>query len=149
MLEAARAHGLEAPRQARPAKYEGRRTQDWYKIRSRPARNCHRRFHARRTRLFQLIRCGLYDHGKLVHARASGNRLPREITEDILELEAFIVKKSPFICRTTVKALRDVKWIKPELVARSKFLDIHTRTDYARTRFYRLSFRQESQGLRP
>jgi bifunctional non-homologous end joining protein LigD len=124
MLEAARANGLEGIlAKRRSSKYEGRRNQDWLKIKV----NWRQEFviggftHGERDYFSSLV-LGLYDHGKLVHAGQVGTGFNDKSLRDIYaRIEPLIVKKSPF--SGTVKALRDVTWLKPELVAEIKFLE--------------------------
>jgi bifunctional non-homologous end joining protein LigD len=124
MLEAARAHGLEGIlAKRRASKYEGRRNQDWLKIKV----NWRQEFviggftHGERDYFSSLV-LGLYDHGKLVHAGQVGTGFnDKSLREIFARLEPLIIKKSPF--SGAVKALRDVTWVKPELVAEIKFLE--------------------------
>ena len=124
MLEAARAHGLEGIlAKRRTSKYEGRRTQDWYKIKveTRQEFVIGGFTHGERDYFSSLV-LGLYDHGKLVHAGQVGTGFNDKSLKDIYSrIEPLITKKSPF--SGTVKALRDVTWVKPELVAEIKFLE--------------------------
>ena len=124
MLEAARAHGLEGiVAKRRDSKYEGRRSRDWMKIKVVSSDD----FviggftHGERDYFSSLV-LGLYDHGKLVHAGQVGTGFNEKSLRDIYsKLEPLINKKSPFT--GPVKALRDVTWVKPELVAEIKFLE--------------------------
>ena len=124
MLEAARAHGLEGIlAKRRASKYEGRRNQDWLKIKV----NWRQEFviggftHGERDYFSSLV-LGLYDHGKLVHAGQVGTGFnDKSLREIYARIEPLITKKSPF--SGTVKALRDVTFLKPELVAEIKFLE--------------------------
>jgi len=124
MLEAARAHGLEGiVAKRRDSKYEGRRSRDWQKIKVTTSDD----FviggftHGEREYFSSLV-LGLYDHGKLTHAGQVGTGFNEKSLKDIYsKLEPLIVKKTPFT--GTVKALRDVTWVKPELVAEIKYLE--------------------------
>jgi bifunctional non-homologous end joining protein LigD len=124
MLEAARAHGLEGIlAKRRTSKYESRRGQEWFKIKV----NCQQEFviggltHGERDYFSSLV-LGLYDGGKLVHAGQVGTGFNDKSLKDIYSrLEPLITKKSPFT--GSVKALRDVTFVKPELVADIKFLE--------------------------
>jgi bifunctional non-homologous end joining protein LigD len=125
MVEAARAHGLEGiVAKLRDSKYEGRRSRDWLKIKVVTSDD----FviggftHGDRDYFSSLV-LGLYDHGKLVHVGQVGTGFNEKSLRDIYsKLEPLITKKSPF--SGPVKALRDVTWVKPELVAEVKFLEI-------------------------
>ncbi|HUA20248.1 MAG TPA: DNA ligase D [Bryobacteraceae bacterium] len=124
MLEAARAHGLEGiVAKRRDSKYEGRRSRDWIKIKVTNSDD----FviggftHGERDYFSSLV-LGLYDHGKLTHAGQAGTGFNEKSLQDIFaKLEPLIVRKNPF--SGTVKALRDVTWVKPELVAEIKYLE--------------------------
>jgi bifunctional non-homologous end joining protein LigD len=124
MLEAARAHGLEGIlAKRRLSKYEGRRNQDWLKIKveTRQEFVIGGFTHGERDYFSSLV-LGLYDHGKLVHAGQVGTGFNDKSLQEIYSrIEPLIIKKSPF--SGAVKALRDVTWLKPELVAEIKFLE--------------------------
>ena len=125
MLEAARANGLEGiVAKARGSKYEGRRSRDWVKIKViTSGRLRHRRIHARRARLLQLAGAGALRWRQTDSCGASGDGIQREVAQrNLREIEPLITKKSPFT--GTVKALRDVTWMQPELVAEIKYLEI-------------------------
>ncbi len=125
MLEAARAHGLEGiVAKARASKYEGRRSRDWLKIKINTSDD----FviggftHGERDYFSSLV-LGRYDGDKLVHAGQVGTGFNEKSLKEIYsKLEPLITKKSPFT--GPVKALRDVTWVKPELVAEIKYLEI-------------------------
>src|SRR5579871_1330803 len=124
MLEAARAHGLEGIlAKRRDSKYEPRRSRDWLKIKV----NWRQEFviggftHGERDYFSSLV-LGLYDHGKLIHAGQVGTGFnDKSLREIFARLQPLITKKNPF--SGAVKALRDVTWVKPELVAEIKFLE--------------------------
>jgi bifunctional non-homologous end joining protein LigD len=124
MLEAARANGLEGiVAKARSSKYEGRRSREWVKIKVVSSDD----FviggftHGERDYFSSLV-LGLYDGEKLTHAGQVGTGFNEKSLKEIYsKLEPLITKKSPFT--GTVKALRDVTWIKPELVAEIKYLE--------------------------
>jgi bifunctional non-homologous end joining protein LigD len=125
MLEAARGHGLEGiVAKARASKYEGRRSRDWLKIKINSSDD----FviggftHGERDYFSSLV-LGRYDGEKLVHAGQVGTGFNEKSLKEIFsKLEPLIMKKSPFTGK--VKALRDVTWVKPELVAEIKYLEI-------------------------
>jgi bifunctional non-homologous end joining protein LigD len=125
MLEAARANGLEGiVAKTRAGKYEGRRSRDWVKIKVTSSAD----FviggftHGDRDYFSSLV-LGLYDGGKLTHAGQVGTGFNEKSLKEIFaKMEPLIAKKSPFT--GTVKALRDVTWIQPELVAEIKFLEV-------------------------
>jgi bifunctional non-homologous end joining protein LigD len=124
MLEAARANGLEGiVAKARGSKYEGRRSRDWIKVKVISSGD----FviggftHGERDYFSSLV-LGLYDGQKLTHAGQVGTGFNEKSLKEIFDkLEPIIIKKSPFT--GTVKALRDVTWIKPELVAEINYLE--------------------------
>jgi bifunctional non-homologous end joining protein LigD len=125
MLEAARGHGLEGiVAKARSSKYEGRRSRDWLKVKINTTDD----FviggftHGERDYFSSLV-LGRYDGEKLVHAGQVGTGFNEKSLKEIFsKLEPLITKKSPFAGK--VKALRDVTWVKPELVAEIKYLEI-------------------------
>jgi bifunctional non-homologous end joining protein LigD len=127
MLEAARANGLEGiVAKARGSKYEGRRSRDWVKVKVLSSDD----FviggftHGERDYFSSLV-LGLYDGEKLTHAGQVGTGFNEKSLKEIYsKLEPLITKKNPFT--GPVKALRDVTWIKPELVAEIKFLEMTT-----------------------
>jgi bifunctional non-homologous end joining protein LigD len=125
MLEAARSNGLEGiVAKARGSKYEGRRSRDWVKIKVISTGD----FviggftHGERDYFSSLV-LGLYDGQKLTHAGQVGTGFNEKSLKEIYaKIEPLITKKTPFT--GTVKALRDVTWLQPELVAEIKFLEI-------------------------
>jgi bifunctional non-homologous end joining protein LigD len=125
MLEAAKANGLEGiVAKTRTGRYEGRRTRDWLKIKINTTDD----FviggftHGERDYFSSLV-LGRYDGDKLVHTGQVGTGFNEKSLKEIFsKLEPLIVKKSPFT--GSVKALRDVTWVKPELVAEIKYLEI-------------------------
>jgi bifunctional non-homologous end joining protein LigD len=124
MLEAARANGLEGiVAKARGSKYEGRRSRDWIKVKVVSSDD----FviggftHGERDYFSSLV-LGLYDDQKLTHAGQVGTGFNEKSLKEIYsKIEPLIAKKSPFT--GTVKALRDVTWIEPKLVAEVKYLE--------------------------
>jgi bifunctional non-homologous end joining protein LigD len=125
MLEAARANGLEGiVAKARGSKYEGRRSRDWIKVKVVTSDD----FviggftHGERDYFSSLV-LGLYDGQKLTHAGQVGTGFNEKSLKEIYsKIEPLITKKSPFT--GTVKALRDVTWVQPELVAEIKYLEM-------------------------
>jgi bifunctional non-homologous end joining protein LigD len=125
MLEAARANGLEGiVSKARGSKYEGRRSRDWIKVKVVTSED----FviggftHGERDYFSSLV-LGLYDGEKLTHAGQVGTGFNEKSLKEIYsKIEPLITKKSPFA--GTVKALRDVTWVQPELVAEIKYLEM-------------------------
>ncbi|MGP0074741.1 MAG: DNA ligase D [Bryobacteraceae bacterium] len=125
MFEAARANGLEGiVAKARGSKYEGRRSRDWIKIKVTSTGD----FviggftHGERDYFSSLV-LGLYDGQKLTHAGQVGTGFNEKSLKEIYsKIEPLITNKSPF--SGTVKALRDVTWLQPELVAEIKFLEV-------------------------
>jgi bifunctional non-homologous end joining protein LigD len=124
MLEAARANGLEGIlAKRRTSRYESRRGQDWFKIKV----NWQQEFVIGGFTLgerdyFSSLVLGLYSGGKLTHAGQVGTGFNDKSLKYIYsKLEPLITKKNPFV--GSVRALRDVIWVKPELVADIKFLE--------------------------
>jgi bifunctional non-homologous end joining protein LigD len=124
MLEAARQLGLEGIlAKRRGSKYEGRRSPEWVKIKVLSTQD----FviggftHGERDYFSSLV-LGCYERGKLVHVGQAGTGFnDKTLPEIYSRIEPLITKKSPF--SGPVKALRDVTWVKPELVAEIKFLE--------------------------
>jgi bifunctional non-homologous end joining protein LigD len=124
MLEAARANGLEGIlAKRRTSRYESRRGQDWFKIKV----NWQQEFVIGGFTLgerdyFSSLVLGLYNGGKLTHAGQVGTGFNDKSLKYIYsKLEPLITQKTPFV--GSVRALRDVIWVKPELVADIKFLE--------------------------
>ena len=125
MLEAARAHGLEGIlAKRRDSKYEPRRSRDWVKVKVVTTGD----FviggftHGERDYFSSLV-LGVYDRGKFVHVGQVGTGFNEKSLKEIYSaIEPLITKKSPFA--GPVKALRDVTWVKPQLVAEIKYLEV-------------------------
>jgi bifunctional non-homologous end joining protein LigD len=125
MLEAARQLGLEGILAKRAgSKYEGRRSPQWLKIKVVTTED----FviggftHGERDYFSSLV-LGCHEPGKLIHVGQVGTGFnDKSLREIYSKLEPLITKKSPFT--GSVKALRDVTWVKPELVAEIKYLEV-------------------------
>jgi bifunctional non-homologous end joining protein LigD len=124
MLEAARQSGLEgviAKRADSP--YEERRSPDWVKIKATNRQEfviCGFT-HGEREHFSSLV-LGLYQKGKLIHVGQVGTGFTNKSLKEIYgRLEPLITKKSPF--RQAAKALRQITWVKPELVCEVKYLE--------------------------
>ena len=125
MFESARALGIEGIlAKRRDSKYEPRRSRDWVKVKIVTSGD----FviggftHGERDYFSSLV-LGLYENGKLVHVGQVGTGFNDKTLKDIFaRIEPLITKKSPF--GGPVKALRDVTWVKPELVAEIKYLEV-------------------------
>jgi len=125
MLEAARAHGLEGIlAKRRDSKYEPRRSRDWVKVKVVTTGD----FviggftHGERDYFSSLV-LGVYDRGNFLHAGQVGTGFNEKSLKEIYSAIApLTTKKSPFT--GPVKALRDVTWVKPELVAEIKYLEV-------------------------
>jgi bifunctional non-homologous end joining protein LigD len=125
MLEAARAHGLEGIiAKRRDSKYEGRRGGEWLKIKVVSTED----FviggftHGDRDYFSSLV-LGCYQDGRLVHVGQVGTGFNEKSLKEIYtRIEPLITKRSPF--PGGIKALRDVTWVRPELVAEIKYLEV-------------------------
>ena len=125
MLEAASQLGLEGILAKRKgSRYEGRRSPDWLKIKVVSTED----FviggftHGERDYFSSLV-LGCYENGKLVHVGQVGTGFnDKSLLEIYKRIEPLITNKSPFA--GPVKALRDVTWVKPELVAEIKYLEV-------------------------
>ena len=124
MLEAAREMGLEGIlAKRRDSKYEGRRSQNWLKVKA----TSQQEFviggftHGDRDYFSSLV-LGLYEADKLVHAGQVGTGFNEKSLKEIYSrLQPLITDKNPFSGR--VKALRDVTWVRPEMVCQIKYLE--------------------------
>jgi bifunctional non-homologous end joining protein LigD len=106
------------------SKYEGRRSPQWLKIKVVSTED----FviggftHGERDYFSSLV-LGCYERGKLTHVGQVGTGFnDKSLRQIYAKLESLITKKSPFA--GPVKALRDVTWVKPELVAEIKYLEV-------------------------
>ena len=125
MLEAARAHGLEGiVAKRRDSRYEPRRSRDWVKIKVVTTGDfVIAGFTHGEREYFSSLVLGIYDRGKLVHVGQVGTGFNEKSLKAIwARLEPLITKKSPFA--GAVKALRDVTFVQPELVAEIKYLEV-------------------------
>ena len=125
MLEAARQLGLEGiVAKRRSSKYEGRRSPDWLKIKVvSTADFVIGGFTHGEREYFSSLVLGCYEQGKLVHVGQVGTGFnDRSLREIYSRLEPLIAKKSPFA--GSVKALRDVTYVQPQLVAEVKYLEV-------------------------
>ena len=125
MLEAARAHGLEGIlAKRRASKYEPRRSRDWIKIKVVTTGDfVIGGFTHGERQYFSSLVLGVYENGKFVHVGQVGTGFNEKSLKEIYSaIEPRIIQKSPF--GGPVKALRDVTWVKPELVAEIKYLEV-------------------------
>lgn len=127
MLEAARQNGLEGIIAKRiDSKYESRRSPDWVKIKATNEQE----FviagftHGERDYFSSLV-LGTYDDGKLVHVGQVGTGFNERTLRDIYDrMKPLIIDKSPFSGGITNRQGRGITWVKPELVAQIKYLEI-------------------------
>lgn len=125
MLEAARALGLEGiVAKRRDSKYEGRRSSDWLKIKVLSTGDFVIGGYTHGDRdYFSSLVLGCYQRGKLVHVGQVGTGFnDKSLKEIFSKIEPLVVKKSPF--PAGIKALRDVTWVRPEVVAEVKYLEV-------------------------
>ncbi len=125
MLEAARQAGLEGVlAKCVDSPYEGRRSRNWLKIKVTQQQEfviCGFT-HGERSYFSSLV-LGLYENGKLVHVGQVGTGFnDKNIVDVHKRLEPLITDKSPFTKRPG-RMLREVTWVKPELVCQVKFLE--------------------------
>lgn len=125
MLEAARQSGLEGIMAKRlNSKYENRRSRCWLKIKVVNQQEfviCGFT-HGERSHFSSLV-LGLYEGGKLVHAGQVGTGFNDKSLVDIHQkLEPLITDRSPFETKLK-RALRQITWVRPELVCEAKFLE--------------------------
>ena len=108
----------------RSSTYEERRSSNWLKIKITRRLECvvgGYTLPQRGRKLFGSVVLGLYnDKGELIHVGQAGSGFDGNTLASVWkELERRETKKSPFSGK--VEALRDVRWVKPELVAEIKF----------------------------
>ncbi len=127
LFEMARAKGLEGIVAKRRAScYEEHRSRDWLKIKIRHQLECvvggFTRPEGSRTHFGSLV-LGLYDkQGRLIHVGQAGSGFnQKSLSEIMLTLKKLESKKNPFFGE--VEALRQVSWVKPELVAQIEYAE--------------------------
>lgn len=124
MLEAARQMGLEGviAKQAE-SKYESRRSRSWLKLKITGRQEfviCGYTHGERDT--FSSLVLGLYADGKLQWVGNVGTGFDDKTLRDLHKrLKALETPKAPFAKRPVM--LRDVTWVKPELVCECKFVE--------------------------
>ncbi len=127
LFEAARQKGLEGIVAKRKASvYEERRSSNWLKIKITQTLDCvigGYTLPERGRKLFGSVVLGLYDKkGNLIHVGQAGSGFDESTLESVWkELHSREAKKPPFTGK--VEALKEVKWVKPELVAEIKFTE--------------------------
>ena len=125
MLEAARQNGLEGILAKRAGSfYESRRSRDWLKIKVTNRQEfviCG--FTHGERQYFSSLVLGVYDDGQLEHVGQVGTGFTdASLPEIYAQLEPRIVEKSPF-AQKMKRQLRDITWVKPELVCEVKYLE--------------------------
>ena len=123
ILEAARQYGLEgvvAKRADSP--YEPKRSRDWLKIKLVTEQDfviCG--FLKKKREYFGSLILGNYEDGKLRHAGQVGTGFDARTIEQLYRrLEPLVAEKSPFSPAPRIAG--EVVWVRPELVAKVKFL---------------------------
>ena len=124
MLEAARQAGLEGViAKQKDSKYESRRSRSWLKFKV----NNEQEFvicgftHGEREYFSSLV-LGVYEGDELRHAGQVGTGFDDKTIREIhKKLEPLITPKSPF--KSKARALREITWVKPELVCEVRFLE--------------------------
>ncbi len=125
LFEVAKQKGLEGILAKRRASaYEERRSQNWLKIKITRSMECVIGGYTEpenSRQFFGSVVLGLYNsHGQLIHVGQAGSGFDEDTLRNVWkELEARETKKNPFTGK--VEALREVHWVKPELVAEIKF----------------------------
>ncbi len=125
LFEAAKQKGLEGILAKRRASlYEQRRSREWLKIKITRRLECviggYTEPEGSRD-YFGSVVLGLYDkNGRLIHVGQAGSGFDQRTLADVWKrLRKLETKKNPF--SGEVEALRQVHWVKPELVAEIKF----------------------------
>ena len=124
MLAAARQAGLEGViAKLADSRYEERRSRSWIKVKATNQQEfviCGFT-HGERSYFSSLV-LGVHEKGKLVHVGQVGTGFNDKTLADIFSrLKPLITNKSPFA--KTTKMLRQVTWVKPELVCEVKYLE--------------------------
>ncbi len=124
MLDVARRHGLEGVMAKKAdSKYESRRSNSWLKIKVTGQQEfviCGFTHGERST--FSSLVLGLYDRGELTWVGNVGTGFNEKSLQQIsAKLQPLITKKTPFAQKE--KMLREVTWVRPELVCECKFAE--------------------------
>lgn len=141
MLEVARQMGVEGIiAKDRRSFYESRRSKSWLKLKILNAQEFVICGYTTGDRsYFSSLALGVYENGKLVYVGNVGTGFNQQSLQQISEkLKPLVVEKSPFTPKP--KVLRDVVWVKPELVCEVQFLEWTTDGKIRAAAF---------QGLRP
>ncbi len=127
LFEIAHKKGLEGiVAKKRASFYAGRRTREWLKIKIRHRLECvvggYTEPEGSRAHFGSLV-LGLYDaKGRLIHVGQAGSGFDQKSLDEIWKmLKKIATKKNPFFGE--VEALREVFWVKPELVAEIEFAE--------------------------
>jgi bifunctional non-homologous end joining protein LigD len=127
LFEMARKRGLEGiVAKKRASFYEERRSPEWLKLKIRRRLECviggYTEPEGSRAHFGSLV-LGLYDEqGRLIHVGQAGSGFDQKALDHIWkELKKLETKKNPFFGE--VEALRQVFWVKPELVAEIEFAE--------------------------
>jgi bifunctional non-homologous end joining protein LigD len=106
--------------------YQERRTREWLKIKIRQELECviggYTEPEGSRAHFGSIV-LGLYDkNGRLIHVGQAGSGFDQKSLEEVwVLLKKLETKKNPFYGE--VEALRNVFWVKPELVAQIEFAE--------------------------
>jgi bifunctional non-homologous end joining protein LigD len=127
LFEIARQKGLEGiVAKKRDSVYQERRSSEWLKIKIKHRLECviggYTEPEGSRAHFGSIV-LGLYDQkGRLIHVGQAGSGFDQRSLDEVWELlKALETKKNPFYGE--VEALREVDWVKPELVAEIEFTD--------------------------
>jgi bifunctional non-homologous end joining protein LigD len=127
LFEIAHKKGLEGiVAKKRVSVYEERRSREWLKIKIRHRLECvvggYTEPEGSRAHFGSLV-LGLYDaKGRLIHVGQAGSGFDQKSLDEIWTvLKKIATKKNPFFGE--VEALREVFWVKPELVAEIEFAE--------------------------
>ncbi len=127
LFEMAQKKGLEGiVGKKRASFYEERRSREWLKIKIRQRMECvvggYTEPEGSRAHFGSLV-LGLYDKkGRLIHVGQVGSGFDQKLLDELWKvLQKLETKKNPFFGE--VEALREVFWVKPELVAEIEFAE--------------------------
>ena len=127
LFEVAREKGLEGIVAKRKSSvYEERRSANWLKIKITQTLDCvvgGYTLPKRGRQLFGSVVLGLYNSGgQLIHVGQAGSGFDELTLASVWkELKSREIKKNPFTGK--VEALKEVRWVEPELVAEIKFTE--------------------------
>jgi bifunctional non-homologous end joining protein LigD len=122
MFEAALKLGLEGViAKDRSSRYESRRSRSWLKVKTSNEQEFLIAGFTKGERIFGSLVLAVWENGKLRHCGQVGAGFDEKQMQEIYaRLQPLITKTSPFAEKPKIK---DVTWVKPELVCQVRFLE--------------------------